>query len=200
VNIFTETGVGKVNENSRYANVNQILYDFNGDAERCKGTECHNVEYSILRFHNGVAGRLVKSDKEAKWLEADKITDVQVMRIADFINRVVAKRRMPKHSDGELPPSVVMKLDVEGKEVDIVPDLVMSGALAHIDSLMVDWTDDLKDGMQWRPQVELVRKLRKSIEALVQVGLSIGLQHVTEVVSLDDETYSEFDEKLPQCQ
>ena len=89
---------------------------------------------------------------------------------------------MPKHSDGQLPPSVVMKLDVEGKEVkpspykfqkninsrsfydrgqkkhfpkkvDIVPDLVMSGALAHIDSLMVDWTDDLKDGMQWRPQV-----------------------------------------------
>ena len=66
----------------------------------------------------------------------------------------------------------------------------------------------------------MVSKLRKSIEGLVQVGLSIGLQHVTEVmfsnntlkavvflkknyfqiVSLDDETYSEFDEKLPQCQ
>ena len=88
---------------------------------------------------------------------------------------------MPKHSDGQLPPAVVMKLDVEGREVkpspykyqrtltaffydlgqkkhfpkkvDIVPDLVMSGALAHIDNLMVDWTADLKDQMQWRPQV-----------------------------------------------
>ena len=30
--------------------------------------------------HTGVAGRLVKSDKEAKWLEADKITDVQVAK------------------------------------------------------------------------------------------------------------------------
>ena len=30
--------------------------------------------------------------------------------------------------------------------------------------------------------MELVRKLRKSIEGLVQVGLSIGLQHVTEVM------------------
>ena len=29
----------------------------------------------------GVAGRLVKSDKEANWLEADKITDVQVAKI-----------------------------------------------------------------------------------------------------------------------
>ena len=26
----------------------------------------------------GVAGRLVKNDKEAKWLEAEKVTDVQV--------------------------------------------------------------------------------------------------------------------------
>ena len=79
-----------------------------------------------------------------------------------------------------------MKLDVEGREVkpvpfistkepflhinsttvfqisfplkvDIVPDLVMSGALGHIDSLMVDWTDDLKDGMQSRPQVDFDR-------------------------------------------
>ena len=107
-------------------------------------------------------------------------------------------------------------------KVDIVPDLVMSGALSHIDSLMVDWTDDFKDGMQFRPQVdfdrggsvlvlvtltltakpwlirhqlirvgitlgaqvELIRKLRKSIEGLVQVGLSIGLHHVTEVMLL----------------
>ena len=30
--------------------------------------------------------------------------------------------------------------------------------------------------------MELVRKLRKSIEGLVQVGLSIGLQHVAEVM------------------
>ena len=34
----------------------------------------------------------------------------------------------------------------------------------------------------WRTQVELVRNLRKSIEGLVQIGLSIGLQHVTEVM------------------
>ena len=90
--------------------------------------------------------------------------------------------RIPQAVDGKVPPAVVMKLDVEGREVklnicsrnlleyiiwrdmfefnkmafskvDIMPDLVMSGAFGHIDSLMVDWTDSLNDGMQPRSQV-----------------------------------------------
>ena len=65
------------------------------------------------------------------------------------------------------------------------------------------------------PQVEMIRELRKATESLVQIGLSIGLQRITEVpvlfkrfhkyvtfqvVPLDDETYAEFDGELPQCQ
>ena len=42
----------------------------------------------------------------------------------------------------------------------------MSGALGHIDSLMVDWTDDFKDGMQRRPQVDFDR-LSDSFPVLV---------------------------------
>ena len=38
-------------------------------------------------------------------------------------------------------------------KVDIMPDLVMSGAFGQIDSLMVDWTDSSNDGMQPRSQV-----------------------------------------------
>ena len=41
-------------------------------------------------------------------------------------------------------------------KVDILPDLVMSGAFGQIDSLMVDWTDSLNDGMQPRSQVRMV--------------------------------------------
>ena len=73
----------------------------------------HLISLVILA---GVAGRLVKSDREAKWLEAAKVTEVevrmrflrfsrfpkqdqvlkyqlQVMRLADFITGTVAKRR-----------------------------------------------------------------------------------------------------------
>ena len=90
----------------RYANINQVFYDANGDSLRCKGKECNKVEYNVLQFNNGehckpfdkvlfgivwlklnqgfvvcsgVAGRLVKSEREATWLEADKLTEVQVI-------------------------------------------------------------------------------------------------------------------------
>ena len=32
-----------------------------------------------------------------------------------------------------------MKLDVEGQEMEIMVDLIMSGALAHLDNIHVDW-------------------------------------------------------------
>ena len=40
-----------------------------------KVTDNHLISLVIL---TGVAGRLVKSDKEAKWLEAAKVTEVEV--------------------------------------------------------------------------------------------------------------------------
>ena len=59
-----------------------------------------------------------------------------VVRIADYINQVVATRQIPP---GRGPGAVVMKLDVEGLEVEIVSDLIMSGAIAHLDNIHVDW-------------------------------------------------------------
>ena len=64
------------------------------------------------------------------------ISDIRVVRIAEYINTVVATRKLPP---GRGPGAVVMKLDVEGLEVEIVSDLIMSGAIAHLDNLHVDW-------------------------------------------------------------
>ena len=68
--------------------------------------------------------------------EISEISEVRVVRIADYINTVVATRKLPA---GRGPGAVVMKLDVEGLEVEIVSDLIMSGAIAHLDNLHVDW-------------------------------------------------------------
>ena len=65
-----------------------------------------------------------------------KISSVKVVRIAQYIKEVVATRKLPKGRKG----SVLMKLDVEGGEVEIVADLIMSGALANIDNILVDWS------------------------------------------------------------
>ena len=47
----------------------------------------------------------------------------------------MATRKLPTGRRG----AVVMKLDVEGQEMEIMADLVMSGALAHLDNVHVDW-------------------------------------------------------------
>ena len=81
---------------------------------------------------------------------------VPVIRISEYINKYVATRHIPPGKKG----AVVMKLDVEvsslrscvcmylcitfvdhpqGMEVGIVGDLIMSGALAHLDNVHVDW-------------------------------------------------------------
>ena len=59
-----------------------------------------------------------------------------MVRIAQYIKDVVATRVIPR---GRGPGAVVMKLDVEGLEVEIVSDLIMSGAIAHLDNIHVDW-------------------------------------------------------------
>ena len=68
--------------------------------------------------------------------EISEISEVRVVRIAEYINTVVATRKLPP---GRGPGAVVMKLDVEGLEVEIVSDLIMSGAIAHLDNIHVDW-------------------------------------------------------------
>ena len=39
-----------------------------------------------------------------------------------------------------------MKLDIEGSEVEVLPDLVITGALEHVDVIMAEWhTELIKD-------------------------------------------------------
>ena len=68
----------------------------------------------------------------------DTGTEVSLIRLAEYILETVVNRRLPaKHPAGSPPPRVVMKLDIEGSERVVVPDLIVSGALSHIDKVMV---------------------------------------------------------------
>ena len=44
---------------------------------------------------------------------------------------------------------VVMKLDVEGRELEVIPDMVTSGALAAVDNVHVDWTREATELADW---------------------------------------------------
>ena len=32
-----------------------------------------------------------------------------------------------------------MKMDIEGSEVEVLPDLALTGALQHVDAVMTEW-------------------------------------------------------------
>ena len=121
------------------------------------------------RFESGggiLSPKISKNSQEAKMLrenintntqednKAREKTDssnldhvlVKMIRLSDFINNVVATRRIPDFSSYLTPraytrrsPNVVMKLDIEGSEVDVAPDLFFAGSLQHLDAIMIEW-------------------------------------------------------------
>jgi len=150
--------------------------------------ENHFKNKDSLKKGDGIGGKIIDS-----WKEGDGTTSVATIRIADFINNVVATRRLPKTKGQELPPAVIMKLDVEGKEMEVIPDLVLSGALAHIDTLHVDWHLSIN----W--QDPEARKTKDAIELFTRLGNRFNISHVAHVDSKDDETYGDFSGGLPSC-
>jgi len=150
----------------------------------------------------GVGGRILddgnyaEESKSSNTHQKISFSKVRQIRIAEFITKVVATRRFQRDATSpfRFPPSVVMKLDVEGRELDVIPDLVMSGALQHIDHLHVDWTRD-----EWTKNVSLVEQLSDAMRILTSIAKDRGLAHTTEVVALDDESYKDYNGPLPQC-
>ena len=128
-----------------------------------------------------MAGRLL----EANETKEDEI-EVKTIWLANFINKVVATRRIPNGSRG----NVVMKLDVEGMEMELVPDLVMSGALSHIDYIYIEWHAKASNK---------VGPLAESMKLLVKLAEEKKLHHVTKIVQLDDEKYYTYTGNLPVC-
>ena len=73
---------------------------------------------------------------------------VNVIRLSDFINNVVATRIISSSPDDEAEeglklPTVLMKIDIEGSELDVVSDLLLSGSFKHVDLAMIEWHHDL---------------------------------------------------------
>ncbi len=61
-----------------------------------------------------------------------------VSRLSDFLEDVVARRRHPRDSQGRRP-SVLMKIDIEGSEVEVFEDLIETGSLFRVDGIMAEF-------------------------------------------------------------
>merc|ERR1712106_892617 len=134
------------------------------------------------------SARLIHDDEsveafmETHFHEGVQMETVQVVRFAKFITDVVGKRKLPT-SSGVLTPRVVIKADIEGAELKIIPDMVVTGAFNHVDNIHMEWHDE----SSWRQgsKPEMISKLAPAITALAELTQSEELEHKFEIEEMD---------------
>merc|ERR1711892_271109 len=142
--------------------------------------------------HDGSA-RLIHEDESVKdftethFHEDVELEEVEVVRFAKFITDVVAKRELPVSAQ-VIKPRVVIKADIEGAELKIIPDMLVTGALGHVDNLHMEWHGEASYRQGREPR--MISKLAPAITALAELTQSEGIEHQFEVEEMDDETYT----------
>ena len=122
------THVAKLNENSEaYAAMGwkyNVLNVAAGDRDGSM-TFYHNLDEEFGEWSFGVK----------KWTEEARSISIPVIRLADWLEEHIASRKIPLKTHGEYAggPKVVMKMDVEGTEFVMLPDLILSGAICTVD-------------------------------------------------------------------
>ena len=88
-------------------------------------------------------------------------TLVNLIKLSDFINDVVANRIVPltpadKSGKDIKPPTVLMKIDIEGSELEVVSDLLFAGSLQHIDAAIIEWHQHIMKDFNHRKKTNWV--------------------------------------------
>ena len=130
--------------------------------------------------------------------------NITSLRLSKFLLDVVGKRKLPLLPPSkEHPPRVLIKMDIEGSEVDVIPDLIFTGALQHINLLMIEWHERLEK-LSARKNAHSI--LNKTIGLLSEYSSSMkrhGAKFDFNSVNLDDESYGLAEAyglfKLPNC-
>ena len=129
---------------------------------------------------------------------ADKTTsNVKKIRLSKFLQNVVGKRKIPKIGNKSRKPKVLMKMDVEGSEVDIIPDLLFNGGLQFVNTLMIEWHKWLEIVPERMEAQELLVQIIDRLDNYANVAKSQDYDFKLETV--DDEKYYNSTFKLPQC-
>jgi len=132
----------------------------------------------------------LESLKQTHALGGSEVVEVKLMRVAKFITEVVATRRLPLSAEVE-KPRVVAKVDIEGSELQVVTDMVLTGALAVVDNLHMEWHGVHGPGITREgAEAEMIDLLAPAITSLGELTARLGMEEQFLVEELDDETYS----------
>ena len=70
--------------------------------------------------------------------------NIRLIRLSDFLINEVSQRKLPQIQNGQGPQRVLMKMDIEGSEIDVLPDILFNGGLGAINGLMIEFHSRLE--------------------------------------------------------
>ena len=92
-----------------------------------------------------------------------------------------------------------MKMDIEGSETTVLPDMIINGALAHVNTIMIEWhTHRFKDP-QRRNTEHYLKATLDSISKYSTTMRKYGGTYDLNIMEMDDELYFDSKFKLPTC-
>ncbi len=128
----------------------------------------------------------------------------------------MARRRLPRDSQGRRP-SVLMKIDIEGSEVEVFEDLIETGSLFRVDGIMAEFHEfntpseerrghmtELRERLGRRAQSNIYSLPKKRSISLSFLCVCFRISNETtgfDFQVMDDETYYKMAPRkgMPKC-
>ena len=163
-----------------------------------------NTSEDLVFYENPRASRGAQSEYWAfstKQLHADQ-SEVRVPSASfDTVLAQIGKRRLPGHADHH--PRVLVKMDIEGSEFAVVPQVMMSGSLCRVvDYISVEWHARFAPlRLHSKQRLDLgTQRGATSVKSLLQAAMADGGRAagcLTDVFEVDDESYLHDGMPLP---
>jgi len=185
--IMMKAGVGAKNKVSRFVPINTAW-----------GTDLgHDVMGRFLDDEGNLGLKTEENNIDVQ----ETVHDINIVRFSEFVLETVATRKLPLKAQ-VIDPKVVVKMDIEGMELEVIPDMYMTGAFRYVDNLHGEW-----HGYESEVNWEVIQKLEAAAGLLADLSVSQKLDHHFEVTALEDETYTgvkpdlagEVPHAVPRC-
>ena len=157
--------------------------------------------YSNMEWGGGILSpNINKVAVTAKDKTSKSFQDVTLIRLSDFLKNIVGTRKLPNPTNPSLPPpNVVMKMDIEGSEVDVLPDVLFTGGLQFVNNLMIEWHDRLEKLESRRKAQQQLRLIVQTLSEHTKTMKANNSKFNFNLINLDDETYYTSKFELPHC-
>ena len=120
--------------------------------------------------------------------------------MSEFILQKVMTRKLPNvisKENNHQSPQILMKMDIEGSELEVLTDMVITGALQYVSLALIEF-HPLSYQKNSTRQLGILN-LKKSIATLQTISKNLNLSSTYHVASFDDEHYYNSSFALPNC-